>query len=93
VQLRVLANNGADVYVNGQPALSNAAADAPAFYYNNVVSLDPNLLVAGPNIIAAKVGFGGAARRPQFARDCVRPLVCLCLRSQPVVPLPCTARV
>ena len=49
LQLKVLSDNGADVFVNGVQLLADAASNHNPVYWNSIVSLQ------GPNLAAAMV--------------------------------------
>ncbi|KAF8066393.1 hypothetical protein HT031_002717 [Scenedesmus sp. PABB004] len=55
VVLRVLADNGADVWVNGARVLSDGGANHDPAYWNNELTLQADALVAGANTIAVHV--------------------------------------
>uniref|UniRef100_A0A383W657 Fibronectin type-III domain-containing protein n=1 Tax=Tetradesmus obliquus TaxID=3088 RepID=A0A383W657_TETOB len=55
LQLSVFADNGADVYINGQQVLGKSKANQDALYWNNKVTVPANVLRQGTNVIAAFV--------------------------------------
>jgi len=47
LQLKVMSDNGADVFINGLQVLADAASNHDPIYYNSVVNLVSSSFVSG----------------------------------------------